>query len=37
MNTLGQVSEAVEDFYRCFFEREAQGSLWTHVEEVMPG
>jgi hypothetical protein len=33
----GLVSEAVEDFYSCFCQREAQGSLWTHVEEVMPG
>ena len=33
----GLVSEAIEDFYRCFCQREAQGSLWPHVEEVMPG
>ena len=34
--TLGQVSEAFEDFYMCFFQREAQWSLWPHAEEVMP-
>jgi hypothetical protein len=37
LNTLGQVLEAFEDFYKCFFQIEAQGSLWPHVEEVMPG
>jgi hypothetical protein len=37
LNTLGQVSEAFEDFYKCFFHKEAKGSSREHVEEVMPG
>jgi hypothetical protein len=36
MNSLGQVSEAFEEFYRCCSHKEAQGSSRPPIEEVMP-